>query len=228
MAERVLGGRLSAGRGGKVIVTALQDLSLTIAPGERVGLVGSNGAGKTTLLRVIAGIVPVTDGDVRIDGEVRSFFNLTAGLDPMRSGMRNIETVSLFYTRDFRHIRDTTPKIVEFADLGEFIHLPVSSYSTGMQTRLLVSIATAYGGEILVFDELIGAGDAAFLAKVEARLDNLIGGAKCLVIASHSEALLRSMCSRAVWMDRGRVRAIGSVDEVLAEYTRGGTVPVGQ
>lgn len=227
IANRMLGGRLSSATDGKVVIRALDNVSLAIPSGQRVGLVGSNGAGKTTLLRVIAGVVPVSSGTVNVDGDVRSFFNISAGLDPMRSGMRNIETVSLFHTRDFNQIRDATQRIVEFADLGEFIHLPVCSYSAGMQTRLLVAIATAYQGEILLFDELIGAGDASFLAKLEAHLEKMVGQAKCLLIASHSEDILRRICTSAIWMERGHVRAMGDVDEVLSEYANHPATAVG-
>lgn len=216
--ERVLGGRLSARNGGKVTVNALQGVTLKVKAGERVGLIGRNGAGKTTILRVIAGIVPPTHGTVEVGGEVRSFFNLGAGLDMTRSGYSNIEPMSLFYTRDRKRIRDATPAIVEFADIGEFIHLPVYTYSAGMQARLLVSIATAYGGDIIVFDEMLGAGDASFIGKVEKRLGEMLGAAKCVVVASHSTDLLKRLCDRALWLEQGRVRAEGSVEEVGKLY----------
>ena len=220
LGERMFGGRLSAGRGGKVCVHALRGISLEVRAGERVGLLGRNGAGKTTLLRVIAGIVPVSNGMVEVDGDVRSFFNLGAGLDPTRSGLGNIQSMSMFYVRDRKRIDETTPAIVEFAELGDFIHMPVYTYSAGMQARLMVAVATAYGGDIMVFDEMLGAGDASFIGKVEKRLGAMLCAARCVVVASHSAALLKSLCDRALWIDDGRVRAEGTVDDVNAEYER--------
>jgi ABC-type polysaccharide/polyol phosphate transport system ATPase subunit len=218
--ERLLGGRLTReGGGGRIIVNALRGVSLSVKPGERVGLIGRNGSGKTTLLRVIAGIIPVTAGTVDVKGEVRSFFNLGAGLDVTRSGYANIEPMSLFHTRDRARIRDTTPAIVEFADIGEFIHMPVYTYSAGMQARLLVSIATAYGGDILIFDEMLGAGDEKFIIRLQAKLDQIMDEARCVVVASHSTKLLKRLCDRAIWVHDGQVRADGSVDEVEAAYT---------
>jgi ABC-type polysaccharide/polyol phosphate transport system ATPase subunit len=218
--ERVFGGRLGAANGGKIMVNALRGVSLSIGSNERVGLIGPNGAGKTTLLRVIAGIIPVASGSVAVEGEIRSFFNLNAGLDLTRSGMANIEAVSMFYTRDRARIQETTPSIVEFAELGEFIHMPVYSYSAGMQARLLVSIATAYGGDILIFDEMLGAGDASFIAKVDKRIDGMIGAAKSMVIASHSTDMIRRLCNRAVWVEGGEIRMDGPVEPVIESYAQ--------
>jgi ABC-type polysaccharide/polyol phosphate transport system ATPase subunit len=216
--ESVGGGRLSAGNSGKVIVNALQGVSLSVKSGQRVGLIGSNGAGKTTILRVIAGIVPVSQGTVEVKGDVRSFFNIGAGLDLTRSGLKNIESMSLFYTRDRKRIRDTIPDIVEFAELGDFVHMPVYTYSSGMQARLMVAIATAYGGDIIVFDEMLGAGDARFITKVEKKLNEMMSAAHCVVIASHSTTLLKQLCEYAIWMDQGRIRAQGKVADVEKLY----------
>jgi ABC-type polysaccharide/polyol phosphate transport system ATPase subunit len=216
--ESVGGGRLSAGNSGKVIVNALQGVSLSVKSGQRVGLIGSNGAGKTTILRVIAGIVPVSQGTVEVKGDVRSFFNIGAGLDLTRSGLKNIESMSLFYTRDRKRIRDTIPDIVEFAELGDFVHMPVYTYSSGMQARLMVAIATAYGGDIIVFDEMLGAGDARFITKVEKKLNEMMSAAHCVVIASHSTTLLKQLCEYAIWMDQGRIRAQGKVADVEKVY----------
>lgn len=218
--EQLLGGRLSAGRGGKVTVHALRGVTMEVKSGERVGLIGRNGAGKTTILRVIAGIIPTSSGFVEVEGQVRSFFNLGAGLDLTRSGMSNIESMSMFYTRDRKRIRDETPSIVEFADLGEFIHMPVYTYSAGMQARLMVSIATAYAGDILVFDEMLGAGDAKFIGKVGARLERMMTSASSVVVASHSPGLLKSLCSRGLWIHDGVVRAEGDIDDVVEIYLR--------
>jgi len=219
--EKLFGGRMTRkDGGGMVLVNALRGVDLSVKAGERVGLIGRNGAGKTTILRVIAGIIPATSGEVSVAGEVRSFFNLGAGLDMTRSGYANIEPMSLFYTRDRALIRDTTPAIVEFTELGDFIHMPVYTYSAGMQARLLVAIATAYGGDIIVFDEMLGAGDTKFIGKVEKRLDDMLGQARCVVVASHSTDLLRRLCDRAVWVHDGEVRAEGPVAEVGELYAK--------
>jgi ABC-type polysaccharide/polyol phosphate transport system ATPase subunit len=216
--KKILGGRLTTTSSGKVTVNALRGVSFKVSAGERVGIIGGNGAGKTTLLKVIAGIVPVSEGTVDVQGEVRSFFNIGAGLDMTRSGFRNIESMSQYYTRDLQRIRDATPKIVEFAEIGEFIHMPVYTYSAGMQARLMVAIATAYGGDNIVFDEMLGAGDSKFITKVEKKLEEMMGAARCVVIASHSTTLLNQLCERAIWMDKGCVKAHGSVAEVEKLY----------
>lgn len=193
---------------------------MEVNAGERVGLIGRNGAGKTTILRVIAGIIPTSEGTVEVDGQVRGFFNLGAGLDVTRSGLSNIESMSMFYTRDRGRIRDATPSIVEFAELGEFIHMPVYTYSAGMQARLMVAIATAYAGDILLFDEMLGAGDAKFIGKLRKRLEDMITNASSVVVASHSPDLLKSLCSRGLWIHDGLVRAEGDIDEVVETYLR--------
>jgi lipopolysaccharide transport system ATP-binding protein len=218
LAESVLGGRLSSSGSGRILVRALRGVSLSVAKGERIGLVGRNGAGKTTLLRTVAGIIPTSSGTVVVKGGVRSFFNLGAGLDLTRSGISNIEPMSLYYTRDRALIERAAKDIIAFADIGDFIHLPVYTYSAGMQARLLVAIATAYGGDILVFDEMLAAGDANFMAKIAKRLGELVGSANCMLLATHSSELMVHMCTRAIWLDEGLVRMDGPVDAVLAAY----------
>lgn len=222
IAESLVGGRFSGGNGGRVIVNALRGVSLKIGHGERVGLVGRNGAGKTTLLRTIAGIIPISSGTVHVDGEVRSFFNLYAGLDTTQSGKSNIIPMSLYYTRDIARIKATMDEIIAFADIGDFIHLPVYTYSAGMQARLIMSIATAYGGDILAFDEVIAAGDANFMAKLENRLATMRGDASCMVLATHAVDLMSRLCSRAVWMDQGTIRMDGPTAEVIDAFTKSG------
>lgn len=216
--ERIFGGRLSAGKGGKIGVNALRGVNLQINVGDRLGLIGRNGAGKTTLLRVIAGIIPIADGNIEVDGQVRSFFNLGAGLDPTQSGLSNIKSMSMYYTRDQHLIYEKTPSIVDFAELGDFIQLPVYTYSAGMQARLMVAIATAYGGDIILFDEMLGAGDTRFISKVENRLNEMVSAARCVVIASHSSELLKRLCDRAIWLHEGQIRAEGSVEHVTEQY----------
>ena len=212
------GGRLAGGRGNRVTVKALRGVNLRIEQGQRVGLVGRNGAGKTTLLRAVAGIIPTSGGTVSVNGEVRSFFNLYAGLDTTQSGKANIVPMSLYYTRDFDRIRATVGEIIDFADIGDFIHLPVYTYSAGMQARLLVAIATAYGGDILVFDEVLAAGDANFMAKVEKRFLSMRGAASCMLLATHSVGLMSRICNRVVWLDQGTVKMDGPTDAVIPAF----------
>lgn len=199
-------------------VEGLKDISLTINVGDRLGLVGRNGSGKSTLLKTIAGIYPVTSGEITRVGEIRGFFNIGAGLDFSVSGYRNIRNLAYFYTRDRKEIESKVPSIVEFAELSEFIYMPVSTYSSGMIARLMVSVAVAFDAENILFDEAIGAGDEKFLAKLSKRIAELIEGSRCFVLATHSVGLMKQYCNRAIWIDKGSIRLDGSVDDVINAY----------
>ena len=218
VAKALLGGHTRVDKGGDISIVPLRNVSFHVKSGERVGVLGLNGAGKTTLLKTIAQVYPIHSGSVRTHGNIRSFFNLGAGLDPLRSGFENVELVSMYYTRDKKRIESARPEIIDFAALGEFIHLPVSTYSSGMLTRLLFAIATQFDAEILLLDEWIGAGDATFIDKANKRLNRLMEKAGCMVLASHSFPLIKQLCDRALWLERGQLRMYGPVDEVVGAY----------
>lgn len=199
-------------------VRALDDISLAIGYGDRVGVVGKNGAGKTTLLRVIAGIYEPVVGRVRVEGTVSALLDVNLGLSLDATGYENIMLRGLYLGMRPSEIRALAPGIAEFSELGEFLHFPARTYSTGMFLRLAFSIVTATKPELLVMDEWLMAGDAHFLSKAAARIDTFIGQSKILVLASHSLDILRKWCNRVIWLESGRVVMFGDPETVLERY----------
>lgn len=213
------GGRVKQGPGQRIsIVQALDDVSLTLEHGARVGLVGHNGAGKTTLLRVLAGIFEPNCGEVHVDGQAAPMFDKALGMDPESSGYENIVLRGLFLGMSRREIRERADKIAEFSELGEFLDLPIRTYSAGMRMRLAFAVSTSIDPDILLLDEGIGAGDAAFLEKADKRLDSFIDKAAIIVLATHQGSMIERMCTTAVLMEHGRIISHGSTGEILALY----------
>ena len=203
-----------------VTVRALENLTLTIKHGDRVGFIGHNGAGKSTLLRLCAGVYEPSHGRVLIEGRVSPLFNTSPGLDHDDTGYENIITCGLFLGMTREEIDKKTKDIEEFTELGEYLSLPTRTYSTGMLTRLGFAIATAIDPEILVLDEGLGAGDARFAEKAKKRVDALIQRASILILASNSDALIQSFCNRAILLQAGRVVEEGKVDDVIEAYRK--------
>jgi ABC-type polysaccharide/polyol phosphate transport system ATPase subunit len=211
-------GRSSVESSGIIHVNALQNISMTVERGERVGIIGLNGAGKTTLLKTIAGIYAPTSGSLTVKGESRGFFNISAGLDPNASGLRNIHNMSFYYTRNIDEIKEKIPEIIAFTELDEFIYMPVHTYSSGMLARLMVSVAIHYEAENLLFDEALGAGDASFHEKLNKRVLKMVEDAKCFVLATHSFVLMRQYCTKALLLNKGKMECYGNIDEVIERY----------
>jgi ABC-type polysaccharide/polyol phosphate transport system ATPase subunit len=207
-----------AGRQHRVIVRALDDVSFALRNGDRLGLIGHNGAGKSTLLKVLAGVYTPDSGSIRIEGSVSPLFNSAPGLDPEDNGYENIKTCGMFLGMSLEEIDRKLPDIAEFCELGEYLDLPVRTYSTGMVTRLGFAIATAIDPDILLLDEGLAAGDARFAARAEGRMHALIQRTRILVLATHSDGLIKAMCNRAVLMEKGRIIEIGPVDDILNRY----------
>lgn len=203
-----------------VIVRALDNLSLSIKHGDRLGIIGHNGSGKSTLLRVCAGVYEPANGRVLIEGKVSPLFNTSPGLDMDDTGYENIITCGLYLGMTREEIARKTPDIEAFSELGEYLSLPTKTYSTGMLTRLGFAIATAIDPEILVLDEGLGAGDARFAEKAKRRVDALIERSSVLILASHSDALIQSLCTRAILLQSGRIMIEGKVDEVIEAYRK--------
>jgi homopolymeric O-antigen transport system ATP-binding protein len=203
-----------------ITVRALDHFSLKVKHGDRLGIIGHNGAGKSTLLRVCAGVYEPSEGQVHIEGKVSPLFNASPGLDPDDTGYENIITCGLFLGMTREEIAQNTPDIEAFSELGDYLSLPVRTYSTGMLTRLGFAIATAINPEILILDEGLGAGDARFAEKAKERVDALIERASILILASHSDDLIKSLCNRVILMQSGRVITEGNVDEVVEVYRK--------
>jgi len=211
------GGRIRS-EAGPSVVQALENVTLHFQHGDRIGLVGRNGAGKTTLLRVLAGIYEPGAGAVRVEGHVAPLFDLSLGMDPEGTGYENILLRGLFLGMRRADIEARVDEIAAFTELGSFLALPIRTYSGGMRLRLAFAVSTSFHPDILLLDEGIGAGDAAFLEKVNQRLQEFTSKATIIVVASHSERLIRQMCSSSVLMERGRIIAFSSTSEVLALY----------
>ena len=212
------GGRIGSDKRNTVIVRALDDVTLKIEHGDRVGLIGKNGAGKSTLLRVMAGIYEPSSGTVRRSGRVAPLFGGNRGVNHENTGYENIIARGLFLGFSREEMQDKVSEIAEFTELGDYLNMPTHTYSSGMLTRLTFAVSTCIEPEILLLDEGIGAGDASFIKKADERLSKLVESAGILVLASHSEALMQRMCNKAVYLERGRVVHQGSLDDVLERY----------
>lgn len=199
------GGRLACESGRIPEVLALDGVSLDLGPGTRLGLTGHNGAGKTTLLRVMAGILPPTSGTVSTHGRIAVLINPSMGLSPEITGREAIRIQSLIAGASRSEHARALDEIIDFTELGPFVDLPISTYSAGMRTRLAFSTATAYSADIVLIDEGIGAGDAAFRVKAKERLTRWLGAAGIVVLASHSETLINEICDRKLRLDHGRI-----------------------
>jgi ABC-type polysaccharide/polyol phosphate transport system ATPase subunit len=207
-------------RHGRLSVRALESLSFELVEGDRVGLIGLNGAGKSTLLRVMAGAYQPSSGTIQIDGSVASLLTLGVGLDVDETGLENIYTGCLYLGMNRAQIREKILEIAEFTELGEYLKIPVRTYSSGMQVRLSFAIATALDPDILLLDEVLGAGDSQFMAKAHKRIEGLMSRANLLVMASHSNAVIRQFCNKAILLHSGRVAEFGPVESTLAAYER--------
>jgi ABC-type polysaccharide/polyol phosphate transport system ATPase subunit len=212
------GGQLASDASHRIIVEALRNVSLQFGTGDRVALIGSNGAGKTTLLRVMAGIYEPVIGVVESRGRVSPMFDIALGIDGEISGYDNIRLRGLILGLPAHEIEERMADIVEFTELGDYLDIPVRTYSSGMMTRLTFAVATCFAPEILLMDEWIVAGDAGFLAKAQHRIESFIEKAGILVLASHSSDICRRWCNKAVWMERGEVKLEGEIESVLDRY----------
>ncbi|MCU1685448.1 MAG: transporter ATP-binding protein [Amycolatopsis sp.] len=200
------------------VIQALHDVTISVNEGDRIGLVGHNGAGKSTLLRLLSGIYEPTRGSARIRGKVAPVFDLGVGMDQEISGYENIMIRGLYLGMTRKQMTKRVDDIADFTELGDYLSMPLRTYSTGMRVRLALGVVTSIDPEILLLDEGIGAVDAAFLNKARDRLKDLVKRSGLLVFASHSDELLIEMCNSAIWMDEGRVKQHGSLREVLTAY----------
>ncbi len=199
-------------------VHALKQLNLTIRDGERVAIIGHNGAGKSSLLKMLAGIYPPATGTVRVDGRISSMFELATGFEMESNGWDNIYLRGLMLGESPASIKSKMREIAEFSELGDFLNMPVKYYSSGMFVRLAFSISTSIQPDILLLDEVVAAGDAAFLQKANQRMHEMVDISKIMILVTHSMNSAVEMCNRCIWMERGTVMLDGDPSEVVNAY----------
>jgi lipopolysaccharide transport system ATP-binding protein len=216
--EAATGGRIAANSAGHVVVRALDNVSFELNDGDRLGIIGHNGAGKTSLLRVLSGAYFPTGGTAVIEGQLGSLIDIAIGIDPEATGRENVLIRGALLGMSRSEIFHHMPGIIEFADLGNFIDMPLRTYSAGMQLRLAFAISTVLRPEILLMDEWLSVGDERFKSKIAERLDAFVKTTNILVIASHDRNLILEICNRAIWLNHGQVAADGPPDEVVPNY----------
>lgn len=214
MLKFAIGGRLNKDYS-IVQVEALKKIQFKLQSGDRLGLIGPNGAGKTTLLKVLAQIYEPTSGQICITGRVHSLFDIMVGMDQGLTGYENIRLRGFLLGLSKREIQGVIPAIEEFAELGEFLNMPLRTYSAGMTVRLAFGIITSIQSEILLVDEIVNVGDARFMEKAKARMSSLIHQSDILVLSTHDHSIIREFCNKALRLEHGEIVAMGSVSEVL-------------
>ncbi len=197
---------------------ALKNVSFEVERGEVVGIIGHNGAGKSTLLKVISGILKPTGGELEVHGNVVPMLELGSGFDHDLTGRENIFLNGSILGYSEKYLKEKYEQIVEFSELGKFIDVPIRNYSSGMLMRLAFSIATVVQPEILIVDEILAVGDAAFQEKSKTRMLELMGGGTTVLFVSHSLEQIREMCDRVIWLEHGQIKAIGATKEICDAY----------
>lgn len=201
-------------------LAALSNVSFHLREGDRLGIIGPNGAGKSTLLKIISGVLTPTSGAMTIHGNIQPLIEVGAGFNPEFSGRENIYLNGYMLGFSKKQISAKEKEIIEFSELGEFIDVPIKYYSSGMSVRLAFAIATSIEPEILVFDEMLSAGDLHFMEKAKKRMDSLLDMAKILVFVSHDLKLVESICKEVAVLDRGQIVFRGTPEEAIIFYTR--------
>lgn len=205
-------------RNPKVQVHALSGLNLTAHDGDRIGVIGHNGAGKSTLLKLLAGVYPPTKGTRVVEGRICSLFDIALGFEHEASGWENIKYRGYLLGETPKTLKRKIHQIAEFSELGEFLHIPVRYYSSGMLVRLAFSISTAVEPEVLLIDEVLGAGDLAFQIKARERMREMMAHARLMVLVTHETGTLTQICNRGIWMQHGAPVMDGDPDAVVAAY----------
>ena len=214
-----IGGRIFKEKG-RFYVEAMRNMNLTVPSGSRVGLIGMNGSGKSTLLKVCAGILPVTEGKVTIEGDISTLFATTIFSNPHLTGIENIRLLGAICGIHGSELDFVVEEVREFSELGAFIEMPVAAYSAGMRSRLGFGFATSLRRDILLVDEVIGAGDLAFYQKARAKVIDMLNDASTIIIASHSMNVIKTFCEEALWIRNGQVEGFGAVGDVTSDYVK--------
>lgn len=212
------GGKIGLTEAGKTVIRSLDDINLEVNSNERIGLIGHNGAGKSTLLRVLGKVYSPSSGIADITGSVGSLIDISLGIDSEATGLENIYLRAALLEIPRRKVDQELNDIIEFTQLGDFINMPVRTYSTGMHMRLAFAVSTMISPDILLMDEWLSVGDLEFQSKAEQRLNNLIERANILVLASHSRQLIESCCTRVLWLEHGAIKMDGDPKTVCSRY----------
>ena len=202
----------------KTLFKATDNVSFKIYKGEKVGIIGFNGAGKSTLLKIISGVYTPDEGEVIINGNIAPLVSLGAGFDKNYSGKENVFLNGAILGYNEKFLKEKYDEILEFSELGEFINLPVKNYSSGMLSKLGFSIATIVEPDILILDEVLGVGDITFKKKSKEKLKSLMASNTTVLLVSHSINEIRSICDKAIWIEKGRVKAVGEVNNICNQY----------
>lgn len=215
--NKATGGHLGQ-NSGSVVVEALKDVSFKLEQGDRLALIGHNGAGKSTLLKVLAHIYEPTKGIVNVNGRVNCLFDIMMGMDHEMNGYENILLRGLILGLSKPEIRKIIPKVEAFAELGDFMKMPIKSYSSGMKVRLAFGIITNIFSEILLIDEIVNVGDTKFLEKAKTQMKDLVHQSEFMVLSSHDTRVIQEFCNKALWLEKGSVQFFGSVEEAFKMY----------
>lgn len=212
------GGNVSQDANDHYVIRSLNDISLSIAHGDRVGLIGHNGSGKSTLLRLLSRIYEPTSGKLRIEGNVSPLLDIMQGIEQEFTGYENIFIRGTILNIPRQQIKKQIQEITELTGLGDYLSMPVRTYSSGMKVRLAFAISTSIMPDILLIDEVFGAGDADFMAKARERMVSLVTQSNIVVIATHSDGLIKEFCNKALLLEGGRIKFFGPVDQALETY----------
>ena len=212
------GGRVMQDANERVIVRSINEVSLQIHHGDRVGLIGHNGAGKSTFLRLLAGIYEPSSGDIHIEGKVSSMLDLMYGIEAECTGYENIYNRGLLLGLTKKQVNENMAEIAEFSSLGDYLNMPVRTYSSGMMVRLAFAISASIQPDILLIDEVFGAGDANFMEKARMKMVSLLNSSRIVVFASHAPQLIREFCNKVLVLDAGQVAYFGPIEEAQSLY----------
>lgn len=209
-------GGVLAKQSGNIFVEALKEISFKLESGDRLGVIGHNGAGKSTLLKVLAGIYEPTKGIVNVKGRMSCLFDIMMGMDYELSGYENIVLRGVILGLSKSEISSLIPLVEEFSELGDFMNMPIKSYSSGMKIRLAFGIITHVFSEILLIDEVVSVGDAQFIHKAKAQMLNLINHSEFMVLSTHDMSMIEETCNKTLWLEKGKVKAFGPTEHVLS------------
>lgn len=211
------GGKLKKNHG-SITVEALKDISFELKSGDRLGLIGHNGAGKTTLLKTLAQIYTPSKGSLHIQGKTGSLFDISVGFDPEATGYENIILRGLLLGLSRKEIQTLIPDIENFAEIGEFMKMPIKTYSSGMVLRLAFGLITSTPSEILIIDEVVNVGDASFKAKAKNRIINLIHKSEIMILSTHDIKAISEFCTKVLWLEHGKIKMLDTTKTVLEAY----------